>query len=299
MTVQLSREDIRELRSDLSSWQEDYSPTLDAEQYQLFDRAMAAMDMLLGGLDSKPVAHISKADLDAGYPHILARRDFNKACPMAVYAAPPAPVMPDHMTLIEKGRLMMLERSRQTLLDYRADSVWYWQGDEDDQPESLSCPVIMSAETLRELLAKSAPPAPMAVPDEQHSERFEWSYEDWANHLGGRHQNNDPACYYEFGSFMAVAEMLRQFGNVQRKIGWNSCRVAMLKAGPVTVWIKCSERMPEEGGRYWCYVEEQNSLGKSHYQWNCSWNGDEWSDKALTGRVTHWMPLPAVPEQGV
>lgn len=30
MTAQLSREDILELRSDLSSWQEDYSPTLDA-----------------------------------------------------------------------------------------------------------------------------------------------------------------------------------------------------------------------------------------------------------------------------
>lgn len=58
-------------------------------------------------------------------------------------------------------------------------------------------------------------------------------------------------------------------------------------------WIPVSERLPEEGGRYWCYVEEQNSLGKSHYQWNCSWNGDVWSDNALTGRVTHWMPLPA------
>ncbi|NBD70894.1 DUF551 domain-containing protein [Klebsiella pneumoniae] len=62
-------------------------------------------------------------------------------------------------------------------------------------------------------------------------------------------------------------------------------------------WIPVSERMPEEGGRYWCYVEEQNSLGKSHYQWNCSWNGDVWSDKELTGRVTHWMPLPAAPQE--
>ncbi|WP_406912335.1 DUF551 domain-containing protein [Klebsiella pneumoniae] len=62
-------------------------------------------------------------------------------------------------------------------------------------------------------------------------------------------------------------------------------------------WIPVSEQMPEKGGRYWCYVEEQNSLGKSHYQWNCSWNGDAWSDKALTGRVTHWMPLPAAPRE--
>lgn len=61
-------------------------------------------------------------------------------------------------------------------------------------------------------------------------------------------------------------------------------------------WIKCSERNPEEGGRYWCYVEEQNSLGRSHYQWNCSWNGDEWSEAELSGRITHWMPLASAPK---
>lgn len=86
-----------------------------------------------------------------------------------------------------------------------------------------------------------------------------------------------------------------------------SCRAAMLAASPQSPgsdpdtvpgkWIPVSERMPKEGGRYWCYVEEQNSLGKSNYQWNCSWNGDVWSDKALTGRVTHWMPLPAAPQE--
>ncbi|EMX5170732.1 DUF551 domain-containing protein [Citrobacter freundii] len=87
------------------------------------------------------------------------------------------------------------------------------------------------------------------------------------------------------------------------RVGWNSCRAAMLQAGnsPVSPdgWIPVSDRMPEEGGRYWCYVEEQNSLGKSHYQWNCSWNGEVWSDKALSGRVTHWIPLPAPPKQEV
>ena len=78
----------------------------------------------------------------------------------------------------------------------------------------------------------TATPAPV-VPDIQHSERFDWTFGQWAEHLGGRHQNNDPGCYYEFGSFMAVAEMMRQFGNVQRKVGWNACRAAMLHFEPV------------------------------------------------------------------
>lgn len=78
----------------------------------------------------------------------------------------------------------------------------------------------------------TATPAPV-VPDIQHSERFDWTFGQWAEHLGGRHQNNDPGCYYEFGSFMAVAEMMRQFGNVQRKVGWNACRAAMLQSEPV------------------------------------------------------------------
>ncbi|HHK9580797.1 TPA: DUF551 domain-containing protein [Citrobacter braakii] len=84
---------------------------------------------------------------------------------------------------------------------------------------------------------------------------------------------------------------------------WNR-RAAMLQAGNSPElpdgWIPVSERMPDEIGRYWCYVEEQNSLGKSHYQWNCSWNGERWwieSDNG--GRVTHWMELPAAPQQEV
>lgn len=30
--------------------------------------------------------------------------------------------------------------------------VWYWQGDGEDHPESLTCPVIMKAHALREFL---------------------------------------------------------------------------------------------------------------------------------------------------
>lgn len=57
--------------------------------------ASALASMALAAMDSEPVAYISKSDFDAGYPHILARRDFNKACTMAVYAAQPAPVVPE------------------------------------------------------------------------------------------------------------------------------------------------------------------------------------------------------------
>ncbi|MBA5202218.1 hypothetical protein H2Y57_00680 [Pectobacterium aroidearum] len=88
---------------------------------------------------------------------------------------------------------------------------------------------------LRAAFANIAPPLPV-VPDEKRSERFDWSFGDWARHLGGRHQGDDPANYYEFGSFMAVAEMLRQFGMVQQKAGWNACRAAMLQSGN-PVWI--------------------------------------------------------------
>lgn len=85
-------------------------------------------------------------------------------------------------------------------------------------------------------------------------------------------------------------------------------RAAMLAAAPQLpgsepatapgTWIPVSERLPEDSGRYWCYVEEQNDLGKSHYQWNCSWNGDRWwVESEGGGIVTHWMQLPATPRE--
>ncbi len=36
----------------------------------------------------------------------------------------------------------------------KRDDVWFWQG-QGDHPESLSCPVVMSADTLREMLARA------------------------------------------------------------------------------------------------------------------------------------------------
>lgn len=62
---------------------------------QAYEEARARIAELEARERPEPVAYISKADLDAGYPHILARKEYSKACPMAVYSAPPAPVVAD------------------------------------------------------------------------------------------------------------------------------------------------------------------------------------------------------------
>nr|WP_240336234.1 DUF551 domain-containing protein [Klebsiella aerogenes] len=77
----------------------------------------------------------------------------------------------------------------------------------------------------------------------------------------------------------------------------SGCKTIVRICAELAGWIPVSEQLPEEGGRYWCYVEEQNSLGKSHYQWNCSWNGEIWGGAMMYGRVTHWMPLPNPPKE--
>lgn len=126
--------------------------------------------------------------------------------------------------------------ARIALASLEAEPVgWRWSyGGKTNWRLQESTPDAGNSQNLNRVIQPlyTATPAPV-VPDIQHSERFDWTFGQWAEHLGGRHQNNDPGCYYEFGSFMAVAEMMRQFGNVQRKVGWNACRAAMLHFEPV------------------------------------------------------------------
>jgi len=60
-------------------------------------------------------------------------------------------------------------------------------------------------------------------------------------------------------------------------------------------WVSV-DTPPDEGGRYWCYVEYQSDLGKSAYQWNCAYNNDFNMFSTDSGHsVTHWQPLPDPP----
>ncbi|EOY8510969.1 DUF551 domain-containing protein [Enterobacter hormaechei] len=129
---------------------------------------------------------------------------------------------------------------------------------------------------------------------------------DWENFKDGTRLYTAPPAPVSVPAAMEMDDDFDSAFEHGKAVGWNACRAAMLQGAdgnsPVIPegWVACSERVPEESGRYWCYVEEQNDLGKSHYQWNFSWNGDRWwVESENGGRVTHWMPLPAAPQQEV
>lgn len=66
------------------------------------------------------------------------------------------PVYEGH-TWVSDYVLAGLRERAEMPLQLRNGEVWHWQGDGHDFPESLACPVIMSAEALRALLAARQP----------------------------------------------------------------------------------------------------------------------------------------------
>ncbi|WKI60440.1 DUF551 domain-containing protein [Klebsiella pneumoniae] len=87
--------------------------------------------------------------------------------------------------------------------------------------------------------------------------------------------------------------------------GWNACRAATLAAAPhdtpalnsvqsvVTVpgkWIPVSERMPENDGAYLCW---DNRYVTTYAFIFGAWQANQFIAK----NITHWMPLPAGPQE--
>ncbi|HEI0612131.1 TPA: DUF551 domain-containing protein [Escherichia coli] len=88
-------------------------------------------------------------------------------------------------------------------------------------------------------------------------------------------------------------------------VGWNACRTTMQgKADQVSKdgWVACSELMPEnKPGSYEYLVFETLNNGVHHDYWNVPDSGDDcqftpfWNH--YDRHVTHWMPMPAAPQQ--
>ncbi|HBZ0630891.1 TPA: DUF551 domain-containing protein [Klebsiella pneumoniae] len=82
--------------------------------------------------------------------------------------------------------------------------------------------------------------------------------------------------------------------------GWNACRVAMLAAAPQLPgsepaampgkWIPVSERMPENDGAYLCW---DNRYVTTYAFIFGAWQANQFVAK----NITHWMPLPAGPQE--
>lgn len=71
------------------------------------------------------------------------------------------------------------------------------------------------------------------------------------------------------------------------------------KSEPVTTanklpegWVACSERMPEADGNYWGWWSESKRQGPAWFI------KSELQAQFQSSEITHWMPLPAAPQQG-
>ncbi|MFZ5317694.1 DUF551 domain-containing protein [Enterobacter asburiae] len=122
------------------------------------------------------------------------------------------------------------------------------------------------------LLYRSAPPAPVSVPDAME-------------------MDDDFDSAFEHG----------------KAVGWNACRAAILqRAEPVQGWIPCSDRMPTKNHRVLIFINfnsdtvppsihDAQFTGSTFRRGNATVNVFPLEDGY---GVTHWMPLPAAPQQG-
>ncbi|HHA2064379.1 DUF551 domain-containing protein [Enterobacter cloacae complex sp. 310G5] len=92
-----------------------------------------------------------------------------------------------------------------------------------------------------------------------------------------------------------------------KAVGWNACRAAILqRAEPVKGWIPCSDRMPTKNHRVLIFINfnsdtvppsihDAQFTGSTFRRGNATVNVFPLEDGY---GVTHWMPLPAAPQQG-
>lgn len=72
----------------------------------------------------------------------------------------------------------------------------------------------------------------------------------------------------------------------------------------VTEWISCKDRLPEKSGKYLTVDMDYEYPFLQTLDYSAKWNGwnccesieDEQIAKEYEMRVTHWMPLPELPE---
>ncbi|ELC6381972.1 hypothetical protein Q8V88_002629 [Enterobacter hormaechei] len=78
--------------------------------------ALAAMKRALASLEAEPVAYVSQSNLDAlkrGHKSVLVKRTDDVARPVALYAAPPAPMLPEGLLSAVEEVLRISDRDHE------------------------------------------------------------------------------------------------------------------------------------------------------------------------------------------
>ncbi|MGC7992873.1 DUF551 domain-containing protein [Salmonella enterica] len=133
------------------------------------------------------------------------------------------------------------------------------------------------ADPLREVTPLyTAPPAPVSVPDAME-------------------MDDDFDSSFEHG----------------KAVGWNAYRAAMLQSfgnseqlnSPVILdgWIPVSDRMPNDKDFVWCWGYVSGWTESDGFEAYYDATRNKWwtVDDETVRKVTHWMPLPAAPQQEV
>ncbi|MHA0929972.1 DUF3850 domain-containing protein [Enterobacter ludwigii] len=142
------------------------------------------------------------------------------------------------------------------------------------------------------------PPAPVSVPDEryQHLSELYHAMEKRLFKLAQRIKGPSFDKYAHSPSQAIDALESALFGESD-----DACRAAMLHGAdgncPVIPdgWVACSERMPEVGGLYLCYVQDEYEFDISHFCFEYLAAHKKFDSAGIN--ITHWMPLPAAPQQ--
>lgn len=244
----------------------------------------------LAAMDSEPVAYISKSDFDAGYPHILARRDFNKACTMAVYAAQPAPIVPEEKPIPNTLSMYAVDAvaaiaevngwnaCRAAMLERQlVDRV-----DEKSLTSINPAPDLVSLQKKAESIIGNYPGIPdgyVMVPKEPTKEMIDAG---WLHYMGTK----NPSSKGTYKAMLAAAP---------QSPGGDHATVP-------GKWIPVSERMPEREVDVQVYCPDKKEQMVAYLERNelegyfrfATWRTGD----GIYCQPTHWMPLPAAPQEG-
>ncbi len=64
----------------------------------------------------------------------------------------------------------------------------------------------------------------------------------------------------------------------------------------MTNWIKCTDQLPMLEGEYLCVVKKHGVRIRKYYPW-CKDHLRWWSNGVEAKNITHWMPLPSLPNE--